>query len=281
MKSKFKVLSVFGLLIICLSSCAVYSLFPIYTEETLVFLPELEGKWLEADNKGNYIVFESNASIEASATLRPGSGTPQTETKISQQFSVDFGEDEFIIVNGDTVRDPAVVKAYWESQLQQFGEDISEGIGEFAKDLAGTLESMQKRTVKYSQDSKSYTMKIYDDYELTTSFLVHIVDIDDELYLDLSPNDDVFELGVSYNLFPVHTFMKIEFENDELKTVQFDLEKLNKLFESNLIRMRHENVEGTVLITAQPEEIQKFLSKYADDESVFDETTSYNRAMTK
>jgi len=41
MKSKLKVLSVFGLLIIGMSSC-VYSLFPIYTEDTLVYLPELE-----------------------------------------------------------------------------------------------------------------------------------------------------------------------------------------------------------------------------------------------
>jgi hypothetical protein len=264
MKSKTKIIAVFGLLIVCMSSC-VYSLFPIYTEETLVFLPELNGKWLEADNEGNYIVFESNAAIEASVSIKENIDSPKNQAEVSQEWSIDFGEYEFIIINGDTVRDPDVIKAYWESELKQLGNDLSEGMSKFAEGLAAAIDGINNRKINFSQDAKSYTMKIYDNYVLNATFLVHVVDIDNELYLDLYPSEEVFDLGVSNNLFPVHTFMKLEFEKDELKTVQFDLDKLNKLFDSNLIRMRHENVEGTILITAQPEEIQKFLSKYADD----------------
>ena len=63
--------------------------------------------------------------------------------------------------------------------------------------------------------------------------------------------------------------------------IHFDLEKLNDLFESNLIRLRHENVDGTILITAQPKELQKFFDTYADDESVFDTRETYSRASVK
>jgi len=81
----------------------------------------------------------------------------------------------------------------------------------------------------------------------------------------------------SSNFMPVHTFIKLKFTNNQLDLTAFNLEKLNKLFESNLIRLRHENVDGTVLITAQPDEIQKFIDQYSDDETVFEETEHYKR----
>ena len=63
----------------------------------------------------------------------------------------------------------------------------------------------------------------------------------------------------------------------KLVLTPFDLEKLNRLFESNLIRLRHENVDGSVLITAQPREIQKFLERYSEDETVFEDADIYER----
>ena len=41
--------------------------------------------------------------------------------------------------------------------------------------------------------------------------------------------------------------------------------------------MSHENVDGTILITAKSEEIQKFLEKYARDESVYNGVEVYSR----
>ena len=84
--------------------------------------------------------------------------------------------------------------------------------------------------------------------------------------------------GLGSNMIPVHTFAKLKFSGMQLYLTSFDLEKLNKLFESNLIRLRHENVDGTILITAQPKEIQKFIDKYSEDESVFEDTETYQKA---
>ncbi len=61
---KLKVFLVLGVLMFGMSSC-VYSLFPIYTEDTLVFLPELVGKWQTEAN--DYVIFEpmtDNKKIE-------------------------------------------------------------------------------------------------------------------------------------------------------------------------------------------------------------------------
>ncbi|MCR9081468.1 MAG: hypothetical protein NXH89_03550, partial [Cyclobacteriaceae bacterium] len=70
---------------------------------------------------------------------------------------------------------------------------------------------------------------------------------------------------------------KLRLTGQKLVLTPFDLEKLNRLFESNLIRLRHENVDGTVLITAQPKEIQKFLERYSEDETVFEDADIYER----
>jgi len=73
--------------------------------------------------------------------------------------------------------------------------------------------------------------------------------------------------------------MKVKLNGNKLDLIQFDLDKLNKLFKSNLIRLRNENVDGTILITAQPKELQKFLDKYSEDESVFEDGESYTRIL--
>lgn len=181
---KAKSIFAFGLLVVLLNSC-VYSLFPIYTDDTLVYFPELIGRW-ELEGDEDYLEFSSPS------------------------------EKSYRVV-------------------------ITDGIEKY----------------------------VYDG---------HIAEIGDDFFLDLFPYDRDYEETLVSNMIPVHTFIKLKFSENQLELTEFDLDKLNKLFESNLVRLRHENVDGTVLITAQPSEIQKFLDRYSDDESVFEETETYNRA---
>ncbi|TXE05761.1 hypothetical protein [Algoriphagus aquimarinus] len=197
---KAKSILAFGLLVVLLNSC-VYSLFPIYTDDTLVYFPELIGRW-EMDDE-DYIEF-SNASSGPSFF---GSSSEST--------------------------------------------DLSK--------------------------NKAYSIEIMDGEELM-AFVGHIAKIGNDLFLDLYPDDPYSNGSTLSNVIPVHTFVKLKFSGKQLYLTSFDLEKLNKLFESNLIRLRHENVDGTILITAQPKEIQKFIDRYSDDESVFEETEKYKRA---
>lgn len=201
---KAKSILAFGLLVALLNSC-VYSLFPIYTDDTLVYFPELLGRW-EMEDGEDYIKF-SNAPLDS-----------------------------------------------------KFVESVS------TTDLS---------------EKKAYNIEIMEGGELI-KFTGHIAEIGDDLFLDLYPLDsysdvDLVSIMMASNMIPVHTFVKLKFSGNILYLTAFDLDKLNKLFESNLIRLRHENVDGTVLITAQPEEIQKFIDRYSDDESVFEDTEIYQR----
>ena len=192
---KAKSILALGLLMLVMNSC-VYSLFPIYTDDTLVSLPGLIGRWGMEGKPEEYIEF-SSLSAEKS-------------------------------------------------------------------NLANSPEGVAKH-------GKSYQIEITEGVKKEV-YVGHIAQIGKDYFLDLYPIDDY-----SSNLMPVHTFIKLNFTNNQLDLTAFNLEKLNKLFESNLIRLRHENVDGTVLITAQPKEIQKFIDQYSDDETVFEETEHYKR----
>ena len=181
----------FAFLLSFLTSC-VYSLFPIYTEDTLVFKSELLGKW---ESKDDYIVFEQ----------------------------------------------------YKDGEVKE-------------------------------NSSKTYRMTVKDQGKDDVKYIVHLVEIGNELFMDLYPI--ITYRGTKFgedNVLPVHSFMKIDLKPKTMNIVFFDLDKLHKLFESNLIRIRHENVDGTILITAQPKELQKFLEKYSKDESVYDYTETYTK----
>ena len=186
---KKKALFSLVILMVLMSSC-VYSLFPIYTKDTLTFLPALVGKW---SNGGDEILFEPDG--------------------------------------------------------------------------------------KYS-----YRMTAYEESEIVAVYEVHLVHVGGDIFMDLYPSDDdsfsgkgvpSFEKNLNANYFPVHSFSKLKLVDGKLQLISFDLNMMHDLFKSNRIRLRHENVEGTILITAQPKEIHKFLKQYSNDASVFDSPTEY------
>jgi len=200
---RVKSILAFGLLVVLLNSC-VYSLFPIYTDDTLVYFPELLGRW-EMEGDEDYIEF---SNLPAEKDLFGNS----SETESAE---------------------PAKVKNY-------------------------------RVVIMEDGDKKDY--------------VGHIAEIGKDFFLDLYPNVQDYDATLYSNLMPVHTFIKLKFIDDQLDLTSFDLEKLKNLFESNLIRLRHEYVDGSILITAQPKEIQKFLDRYSDDESVFEDKEIYKRA---
>jgi len=196
------------LMAISLSSC-VYSLFPIYTEDTIVYNSDLLGEW----------------------NLKNG------------QYQLKF-------------------EAYEKAKpKQKFNLDSRQG------------------SYKEEDTERSYKLTVDDlnDPNSKESFQAHLVQIGDFLFLDLIPLNEYRNANLSNNYMALHSFAKLSFNEKELRLSQFDLGKLNELFESNLIRLRHETVNGTVMITAQPKELQKFLERYAEDESVFEDTQLYQK----
>ena len=282
MKKKFKVLVAFSLLTVCMSSC-VYSLFPIYTEDTLVYYPDLIGKW-KLEGESEYLIFEPGFDLDGTISV---SNTGQSSSndgkvKVSKNLSISFGDDEFIMVDGDTVRDKERIKAYYQEELSSTMDNMGEALGEVLKGMTKVVKNLSRggKPFSFSTDDQSYRMTIVDGDE-EESYRAHLAQIGEDLFLDLFPIEGDFTDNAFNSMvwFPVHMFMKIEINENGLKLIQFDLDKMNKLFESNLIRIGHENVDGTILMTAKSEELQKFLDRYSNDESVFDEVSDYNKVI--
>ncbi|MEP2771817.1 MAG: hypothetical protein ABJH05_06690 [Fulvivirga sp.] len=213
-----------------LSSC-VYSLFPIYTKDTLVYDEQLIG------------------------TFKSDNGTITiTKAEHSKSFNLNTSKAQGKVKVTENVSEEDSAKDIYDNN--RFG---------------------------------GYKFIIEEDGEIY-KYKAHLVDIADEHYLNLTylkddPND-LDPLGVY--LYPVHTFMKVSFNKNQLSLTQFDVGKLHDLFRKNMIRLRHEFVidpiieeedpdAGEIIITAKPEEIQKFIMTYSKDPSVFDKEQVYSR----
>ncbi|PIQ49325.1 MAG: hypothetical protein COW03_05480 [Cytophagales bacterium CG12_big_fil_rev_8_21_14_0_65_40_12] len=285
MKKKSKVIAALVMLIFLMSSC-VYSLFPIYTEDTLVYLPELLGKWKMGEDSDDYIIISNGIDIDGSISVTKSDNllsNAEPNVKITtKDFKVTLDDSEYLIIKGDTIRDKAFIENYYKQVMDSTFTQAGEKLAENLKGLGNTLNDLSN-SVKpgtFTSGKKSYLMKVFEDGE-PTNYEMHLVQIGDDLFMDLSATDDNYtdKAFESMVWFPVHTFMKVKLNGNKLDLIQFDLDKLNKLFKSNLIRLRNENVDGTILITAQPKELQKFLDKYSEDESVFEDGESYTRIL--
>ncbi|MEQ8240080.1 MAG: hypothetical protein RIA69_12755 [Cyclobacteriaceae bacterium] len=284
----------FAALTVIMSSC-VYSLFPIYTEDTLVFKKELLGKWMIDEH--SYLLFESN--------YKKGGDQPKEyeySIEIKEGYTLQSDNPIFVTQNGKKVYNEDSIKRIMNERMSatSFTEnkesktssktDALSSLDEkklsqlFSNDIEKKFsDKLKSKDMDYQgsisvYEEKSYKLTVMNEDSTTDTYIAHLVEIGDDLFMDLYPTKEFDSKSFSDNFFPVHTFFKIALTEHEFSMTFFDLDKLNKLFESNLIRLRHENVEGTVLITAQPKELQKFLDKYADDESVFEGTETYKKA---
>ncbi len=118
--------------------------------------------------------------------------------------------------------------------------------------------------------------------EQTVSFEAAILEVGDHYFIDLYPyykyyedDEDDEEYYLFRNFIPTHSFLKFEWENDELVLYMFSYDRLQELFEQNRIRIRHQQFDDYIVITASTDELQKFIRKYADDEKAFEDPDKF------
>ena len=271
---KKRSVALLAVLAVLLNSC-VYSLFPIYTEDTLVFKSELLGKWSLGD-KGSYLLFELDGDLEDDKDKDYA-----YSIEIEEGLTISANEPIFVMENGEKIYDEEKIR---EIMLERMAEsEDSDSVADQVGDNSTSKKGTNPRDTEYSgsvslYEKKSYVLTIVDDEGKKEKYRAHLVDIGGDLFMDLYPLEMDFNSNdISDNYFPVHTFFKVKVSEDKFRMIHFDLDKLNKLFDSNRIRLRHENVDGTILITAQPKDLQKFIDKYSEDESVFHEEEIYHR----
>lgn len=272
-----------GILAVLLNSC-VYSLFPIYTEDTLVFKKELLGKWTTGGDQEVQFHFETMSEDKATTDEKKDY---KYSIEIKEGFTMRSDDPLFILQDGRKIYDEDSIKMIMQERMAK-NENLSPPPNSNidTKEVAKGQNKQSKPSFKDAEyqgsvavyEEKSYRLTVINEHGNSEAFVAHLVEIGSDLFMDIYPIKEFDSKNISDNFFPVHTFYKVKVTEDEFTMIYFDLDKLNKLFESNRIRLRHENVDGTILITAQPKELQKFIDKYSDDESVFDLVETYRRA---
>lgn len=158
-------------------------------------------------------------------------------------------------------------------------------------DLIGTWENKGEEEVFVVIDTigdQKYEFILVDAGD-TVMFEMGLLKLDDQYYVDLYPHEDCSFMGdddceslelMFKNYIPVHTFMKFDFNAQELVLTEFDNERLIELFQKDRIRLEHEMIgqdEDYVVITASTSNLQKFISRYSNDEEAFLDPETYTK----
>lgn len=84
---------------------------------------------------------------------------------------------------------------------------------------------------------------------------------------EMAANPDLVEI----HQVNVHTISKVSINNDTLSISFFKDTYIESLIKNNQVRIKHEQLIDEVLITANTRELQKFITKYADESSAYED----------
>jgi hypothetical protein len=125
-------------------------------------------------------------------------------------------------------------------------------------------------------------------------FEAHLVKLNGHFFIDIIPREppwgngygdgDLKKLQWPFNslfMMPVHTFVKVEILESELKIWPTDVDDLKKLLKADPNAVKYELVDNTPVLTASPQQLQSFVLKYADDNRLFSDGRSLTLKISK
>lgn len=158
-----------------------------------------------------------------------------------------------------------------------------EGFYETGKNEYWKIRRLDPDFEKLSGDWKryksgyTYKLSVREDDKLE-EFALHLLELGDDLYLDFFPvNYDIRHSFLDMHLVPAHIFAKAELTDQSLILHFFDIEWLEELIESNRIKISYVELKDRNLLTARTEELQKFITKFANDSTTFIEADTLTR----
>ena len=131
--------------------------------------------------------------------------------------------------------------------------------------------------------NKSYKLVYFETNGVPAIFDAHLIQLGRGYFLNFYPRlatkeeiekypklkEEKINNFKAFHYYPVNTFAKVTFEKDQMSIALFDGEFIEDLLDQNRIRIKHEKVDDHYILTAQPEELQKFIVKYANNEDAF------------
>jgi len=139
-------------------------------------------------------------------------------------------------------------------------------------------------------NENAYKLTFTDKEGKKGSFVAHLVKLENRLFLDVYPGEPPWDekdpnkvewLHNTFFFIPVHTFIKINGIEPQLKLQLTDDEEFNKLLKEDPNVIEHTSIEGKLVLTVSTKELQAFVLKYADDSRVFTKEGALNRKKTE
>jgi hypothetical protein len=143
---------------------------------------------------------------------------------------------------------------------------------------------------RLEEPNNAYKLVFSDKDDKKGSFIVHLVKLQNRLFLDVYPGelpwepDDPNEVKWLYNSFfliPAHTFMRIDSIEPQLKMRLTDDDEMAELLKEDPNAVKHISIEDRLILTASTKELQAFVLKYAGDRRVFSNEVILNRRENK
>ncbi|MGB2862649.1 MAG: hypothetical protein WBC05_04915 [Sedimentisphaerales bacterium] len=136
------------------------------------------------------------------------------------------------------------------------------------------------------EPKNAYKLIFTDEEGQKGSFVVHLVKLQNRLFLDIFPSElpwepeDPNKMDWPYNslfLIPAHTFVKVDSIEPQLKLRQTLESKMEELLKESPSAVEHTSVGDRLVLTGSTKELQAFVLKYADDERVFTDQVTLSR----
>lgn len=107
-----------------------------------------------------------------------------------------------------------------------------------------------------------------------STFIAHLVKVDDKLFLDLAsdPSVDCQTLSV-----PVHMFMLVSQTAPKLQMRDFDEDWLKVFLTKNPGALKHEVVDKDIILTTSTKQLQNFLVRHVNTKAAFSQPVQYVR----
>ena len=151
-----------------------------------------------------------------------------------------------------------VIEGHWKSDSDDHWEFVK------VKDEPSYILNYTEKQQKGEQLKQS----------LFANFDANMVELGGHYFMDLYPreNDYMKHMNdfMAVHFLSAHTFLKLEIKDNQLLIYQMSPEWLERLFDEHKIRISHERLdEDNIVLTASTKELQKFITKYAEDEDAF------------
>ncbi len=149
--------------------------------------------------------------------------------------------------------------------------------------LIGTwIEAKSGEILKFTEsEEKSYKLVYIDENGWAGHFIVHLLKLGDNMFLDLFPAEEKINWNDAYkeHFLLLHSFIYVEKIDPILKLTAIEPEWLEKFLKNNPGAVAHEKIDDSFILTAASKQLQSFIIEYAMPNEAFGEVTEYVRAL--